>query len=96
LKLFLKTVAAGMPQEEKSQVLQMSSAIHTTIVEKKLGGVMAVGGLSDELHITRWIMLESVSKTRAVLQNAFKGEDDIVRRIQSQSELCNLLSLPIV
>ena len=92
LKLFLKTAAAGIPQEEKREILQMSAAINAVMKEHNLRSVRgSKEGVSDEAQLVRWLMVESSSKTEAFLKNGLKGKDDVVRSIQAESELCKAL-----
>jgi len=84
LKVFLKTATAGIPQNMKRDILQLSAAINATMkneMNKQFDGV------SDELQLARWLMTESSAKAESFLKSEFQGKDDVVRSIQAESEL---------
>jgi len=95
LKLFMCAAAAGVPLDQRTQILQLSAAMAEVMQQAKLAGGPAGGG-SEELQLIRWLLTESVSKTESFWKAALKGKDDVVQRIMDESELTKMLRVLMV
>jgi ankyrin repeat protein len=84
LKVFIKAAVAGIPQDQKKTILQLSAAI-----AEVMPGMLKDGG-SEEIQLMRWLLTEARAKTEAFWKKA-KWEEDKVERLMSESELTKML-----
>jgi hypothetical protein len=92
LKVFLKAAVAGIPQEPKREVLQLSAAMAAVMKENNLLADSKDFG-SEEVQLMRWLLTEAQTKTEFFWNSAMKKKNEEVQRIMSESELTKMLRM---
>ena len=87
--VFFRCVAAGLPSDEREQIIVLSNAVDRTL--SRLNLAPACGEASDDALLCEWLLLESIHNVKSLLEHGCPGQEHLIARVVSQSELSRAL-----